>query len=92
MRPALGNRMKSAQYDVVVQEHDSTPWSDGHAFTRAGAWARIRGLAALVVPDWPHPVWVRVWRLYSKRTADGKLCKCKVCVYTGDLRYIKSTT
>jgi hypothetical protein len=79
---------ESAEYLVIIQEHDSTPWDDGHAFTREGAWKRICELAALIVPDWPHPIFVRVWRLYSKRTADGVLRKCRVCVYTGDLRNI----
>jgi hypothetical protein len=84
--------MNTAQYDVVIQEHDSTPWRDDHLYTRAGAWARIRSLAALVEPGWSHPIWVRVWRHHSKRTEDGRTRKCRVCVYTGDLRHIKSIT
>ena len=78
-------------YLVEIQEHDSTSWDDGHAFTREGAWARIRALARLVVPNWPHPIFVRVWRLHSKRTSDGVLRKCHVLVYTGDLRNITPT-
>lgn len=81
--------MNTAQYRVVIQEHDSTPWDDGHLFTRAGAWARIRALAALVVPDWSHPIMVHVWRHYSKRTADGQLRNCRVLVYSGDLREVQ---
>ena len=81
--------MNTAQYDVVIQEHDSTPWTDDVGYSRAGAWARVRSLAALVVPDWPHPIFVRVWRHHSKRTADGRTRKCRVLVYSGDLREIQ---
>ena len=84
--PARNQDSMTAEYLVIIQEHDSTPWDDGHAFTREGAWKRIRELAALVISDWPHPIFVRVWRLHSKRTADGILRKCRVLVYTEDLR------
>lgn len=83
---------QAGQYVVAVQEHDSTPWTGPHAYTRKGAWNRVLALSRLVVPGWPHPMWVRVWRLHSKRTEDGRLRKCRVCVYTGDLRHIKSST
>ena len=65
---------------VEVLEHDSTPWDDGHLFTRQGAWKRILGLAALVVPDWPHPVFVRAYRVHKDE---------KHLVWSGDLRKVK---
>ena len=71
--------MNTAQYDVVLQEHDSTPWRDTHLFTRAGAWKRLRMLARDVVPGWPHPIWFKVWRMSGAS---------RVLVYSGDLRAI----
>jgi hypothetical protein len=71
--------MNAAQYRVVFLEHDSTPWSDDHLFTREGAWKRVQALARDVVPGWPHPVFVRVWR--TARSG-------RVLVYDGDLRGI----
>lgn len=71
--------MNAAQYQVIVLEHDSSPWDDGHLFTRTGAWARVQSLARLVVADWPHPIRVRVWRMRPTR----------VLVYDGDLREVK---
>ena len=50
-----------AIYQVEVLEHDSSPWDDGHLFSREGAWKRVRALARDVVPDWPHPVFCRVY-------------------------------
>ena len=71
--------MKPAQYAVIVQEHDSTEWDDGHLFTRSGAWKRVRMLARDIVPGWPHPIWCTVWRM-SRDT--------RVLVYSADLRSI----
>jgi hypothetical protein len=71
--------MTVAQYQVIVLEHDSSPWDDGHLFTRTGAWARVQSLARLVVPGWPHPIRVRVWRTRPTR----------VLVYDGDLRELR---
>lgn len=68
--------MKTAQYCVVICEHDSMPWRDAHLFTREGAWKRLRMLARDVVPGWPHPIWFKVWRMRPAR----------VLVYAGDLR------
>jgi hypothetical protein len=84
--------MNTAQYAVEIQEHDSTPWSEPHLYTRAGAWKRVLACAAKIEAGWPHPVWARVWRMHSKRTQDGVLRKCRVLVYTGDLRHVKSST
>lgn len=69
-------------YLVEIQEDDSTPWDDGHAFTKRGAWARTRALAALVVPDWPHPIFVRV---YLVRKDEKRL------IWSEDLRNIQPT-
>ena len=71
--------MNTAQYDVIVQEHDSTPWDDGHLFTRGGAWKRVRALARDVVPDWPHPIFVRVYLVRKDE---------KHLVWSGDLRNV----
>jgi len=71
--------MKPAQYAVIVQEHDSTPWDDGHLFTRSGAWKRVRALARLVVDDWPHPVFCRVYRVRKDE---------KHPLWSGDLRNV----
>ena len=68
-----------AIYQVEVLEHDSAPWDDGHLFTRQGAWNRVRALARLLEPGWPHPVWVRIWR-------HGRAGR--VLVYSADLRTI----
>ena len=78
--------MNSAQYDVIVQEHDSTPWREDHRYTRQGAWNRVRALARLLEPGWPHPVWVRIWQHHTKRTQDGRVRRCRVLVYSADLR------
>jgi hypothetical protein len=72
-------RMNAAQYQVIVLEHDSSPWDDGHLFTRTGAWARVQSLARLVVPGWPHPIFVRVYRVHKDT---------KTLVWSGDLRNI----
>ena len=69
-----------ANYAVIVQEHDSTEWDDGHLFTRAGAWARVRSLARLLEPGWPHPVFCRV---YVVRKDEKHL------VWSGDLRKVQ---
>ena len=73
-------RMNALQYVVIVQEHDSTEWDDGHLFSRAGAWARVQSLARLVVDGWPHPVFCRV---YVMRKDEKHL------VWSGDLRKVQ---
>ena len=78
----------TACYMVEVLEHDSTPWDDGHLFSKQGAWARVQSLARLVVDGWPHPIWVRIWQHHTKRTQDGRVRRCRVLVYSGDLRTI----
>lgn len=68
-----------AIYQVEVVEHDSTPWDDGHLFSREGAWKRVQALAALLVPGWSYPVFIKVWR-------HGRAGR--VLVYSADLREI----
>lgn len=65
-----------ANYRVVTQEHDSTPYDDGVLRSREGAWKQLRRSAANLVPGWNHPVWVRVYRK-------------NVLVFSGDLRDLK---
>ena len=69
----------TAQYQVELQEHDSTSWDAGHLFTKAGAWKHIRGLAARMVPGWPHPLFVRVYVVRKDE---------KTLVWAGDLRNV----
>lgn len=78
-------------YTVIVQEcwPSSTPWVDPVQYSRAGAWKRIQALAAQIVPDWPHPLLVRVWAHHTQRTADARH-ESRVLVYTGDLRAIRA--
>ena len=71
--------MNTAQYQVEVLEHDSSPWDDGHLFSREGAWARVHALARLLEPGWPHPVWVSVYLVRKDE---------KHLVWSGDLRNV----
>ena len=71
--------MTVVQYRIVVLEHDSTPWDDGHLFTKTGAWARVQSLAHLVVPDWPFPIFARVYRVRKDE---------KILLWSADLRSI----
>lgn len=65
-----------AEFKVVSQEHDSTPYDDGVLHTRAGAWHNIQLLRAKIVPGWNAPIWVRVFHK-------------GIIVYTGDLRDLR---
>jgi hypothetical protein len=68
------------EYAVVVCEHDSTPWREDHRYTRQGAWKRVHALARLVVANWPHPVFVSVYRVRKDE---------KHLVWSEDLRNIQ---
>ena len=65
-----------AIYQVEVLEHDSSPWDDGHLFSKQGAWNRVRALARLVVDGWPHPIWARIYLMKGEH---------KTLVYSCDL-------
>ena len=70
--------MMADSYTIEILEHDSGPaWTDGVAYSREGAWKRVKLAASQVVEGWPHPVFVRAY-LVRKDT--------KTLVWSGDLR------
>ena len=68
-------------YRIEVLEHDGgPPWTDDVGYSRAGAWNRVRALARLLEPGWPHPVFCHV---YVVRKDEKHL------VWSGDLRKVQ---
>lgn len=70
-------------FRIEIMEADSTPWRDDVLYSRTGAWKRIKLAASQIVPDWPSPVWCRVYAVRGN---------IETLVYSCDLSVTKQTT